>query len=156
MSVSHHTARQVRELHLGRNWTAVNMKAVLADVSWEDALRKPFGFNSIASLTYHTGYYIRASIPVLTGGPLEDDDAFAFDHPSIASQEDWEKLRDTIIAEGVQWADLIEQFPEDRLWEIFSQEFYGTFFRNFHGIAEHAYYHLGQIVLIKKLLAQSS
>ena len=34
-------------------------------------------------------------------------------------------------------------------------EKYGTYYRNFHGLIEHAHYHLGQIVLIKKLVAAS-
>jgi hypothetical protein len=29
---------------------------------------------------------------------------------------------------------------------------YGNYYRNLHGIIEHTHYHLGQIVLIKKLL----
>jgi len=32
------------------------------------------------------------------------------------------------------------------------EEKYGNYYRNFHGIIEHCHYHLGQIVLIKKML----
>ena len=34
----------------------------------------------------------------------------------------------------------------------FVDEKYGTYSRNINGILEHSYYHLGQIVLIKKLV----
>ena len=51
-------------------------------------------------------------------------------------------------------ANLIEQLPESRLWEDFSDNKYGNYYRNLHGIIEHCHYHLGQIVLIKKLLQQ--
>jgi len=51
---------------------------------------------------------------------------------------------------------LIEQLPEAKLGEIFSEEKYGTYYRNIHGIIEHTHYHLGQIVLIKKILLQST
>ncbi len=44
----------------------------------------------------------------------------------------------------------IEQLPESKLWETFSDEKYGNYYRNIHGIIEHIHYHLGQIVLIKK------
>ncbi|GAA4794839.1 hypothetical protein GCM10023231_24020 [Olivibacter ginsenosidimutans] len=36
--------------------------------------------------------------------------------------------------------------------EIFIDEQYGTYLRNIEGVIEHGYYHLGQIVLIKKLI----
>jgi len=38
------------------------------------------------------------------------------------------------------------------LTDDFTDEKYGTYQRNLIGILEHSYYHLGQIVLIKKLL----
>ena len=40
--------------------------------------------------------------------------------------------------------------------ENFVDEKYGTFQRNIEAMIEHSYYHLGQIVLIKKMLLQSS
>jgi len=49
---------------------------------------------------------------------------------------------------------LIEQLPESQLWVTFSQEKYGNYYRNLHGIIEHIHYHLGQIVLIKKIILQ--
>jgi hypothetical protein len=58
------------------------------------------------------------------------------------------------------WADaenfeiLIEQLPESKLGETFFDEKYGTYYRNLHGIIEHTHYHLGQIVLIKKIILQ--
>ncbi len=50
----------------------------------------------------------------------------------------------------------IEQLPESKLWETFSDEKYGNYYRNIHGIIEHSHYHLGQIVLIKKILLQAN
>ncbi len=48
----------------------------------------------------------------------------------------------------------MEQLPEHKLWEDFTDKKYGNYYRNFHGIIEHSHYHLGQIVLIKKILLQ--
>jgi hypothetical protein len=49
---------------------------------------------------------------------------------------------------------LIEQLPEGKLGETFFDEKYGNYYRNLHGVIEHTHYHLGQIVLIKKILLQ--
>jgi hypothetical protein len=46
--------------------------------------------------------------------------------------------------------------PDAKLTEYFSEEKYGNWYRNLHGIIEHAHYHLGQIVLLKKLIREKS
>jgi hypothetical protein len=42
--------------------------------------------------------------------------------------------------------------PNDKLDSVFVYEKYGSYRRNIDAIIEHAYYHLGQIVLIKKMI----
>ena len=49
---------------------------------------------------------------------------------------------------------LIQQLPEHQLWETFAKGEYGNYYRNIQGVTEHVHYHLGQIVLIKKMLLQ--
>jgi hypothetical protein len=49
-------------------------------------------------------------------------------------------------------AMLIEQLPEQKLNENLPGNKYGTWLRNIEGAIEHCHYHLGQIVLIKKIL----
>jgi hypothetical protein len=46
----------------------------------------------------------------------------------------------------------ISELPETILWENFTSEKYGNYYRNLQGIIEHTHYHLGQIVIIKKML----
>jgi hypothetical protein len=54
------------------------------------------------------------------------------------------------------FAGLIERLPESRLGETFADEKYGNYYRNIQGVIEHTHYHLGQIVLLKKLLLQTN
>jgi hypothetical protein len=54
------------------------------------------------------------------------------------------------------FARLIEQMPNEQLSQVFTDQKYGTYARNIDAMIEHAYYHLGQIVLIKKLLLSDS
>jgi len=51
---------------------------------------------------------------------------------------------------------LIENTPDDKLDQNFIHEKYGTYQKNMDGMIEHCYYHLGQIVLIKKLLTKNN
>lgn len=144
-------AKQFRDLHFGGNWTAVNMKESLADVSWQQATTKVESLNTIATLVYHTNYYVDVVTKVLQGKPLDAKDEYSFNHPPIQSQEDWETLLNKTWEDAENFAILIEQLPESKLWETFINEKYGNYYRNFHGIIQHTHYHLGQIVLIKKL-----
>ena len=72
--------------------------------------------------------------------------------PPIRSAEDWEQLLYQIWVDSEKFAALIEQLPERRLWETFAEEKYSNYCRNIHGIIGHTHCHLGQSVLIKKLL----
>lgn len=148
-------AKHLRDVHFGGNWTWVNLKDTLAGVDWQQATQKVHSFNTIATLVFHINYYVEAVTKVLEGGPLDSNDKFAFDHPPINSQEDWEKLVAKSWADVEKFAGLIEKLPDSQLGEIFVEEKYGTYQRNFLGIIEHAHYHLGQIVLLKKLVSGS-
>jgi len=154
--VTQYIAKHFREIHFGTNWTWSNLKDTLSNVTWQEATTKIDGFNTIAALAYHINYYIDAVIPVLKGGTLDASDKFAFDVPPMRSQEDWQTLLDKMWRDAKTFADLVEQFPEDKLFDIFSEEKYGNYYRNFHGIIEHSHYHLGQIVVLKKLIQQKS
>lgn len=56
--------------------------------------------------------------------------------------------------EAELFAQEIEKLDELKLYDVFSEEKYGNYFRNLLGIIEHSHYHLGQISLIKKLIRQ--
>ena len=155
MNLTAQIAKQLRDLHFGGNWTWSNLKDQLSDVTWEQATTKVYSFNTIAVLVFHTNYFVDAVLKVLRGGPLDAKDKYSFDHPPIQSQEDWDKMLDKVWTDAETFATLIEQMPESKLWEDFSDNKYGNYYRNIHGIIEHTHYHLGQIVLIKKLLLQA-
>ena len=155
MDVSAQIATQLRAVYFGGNWTSVNLKETLMDVTWQQATTQVYSFNTIATLVYHTNYYISAVAKVLQGEPLNAHDKYSFDHPPVLSQEGWETLLIKTWNNVQNFANLIKQLPESKLWETFAEERYGTYYRNLHGIIEHTHYHLGQIVLIKKLLLQT-
>ncbi len=46
----------------------------------------------------------------------------------------------------------MENMTDEKLSEGFIDEKYGTYHRNIDVMIEHTYYHLGQIILIKKLI----
>ena len=152
MNLSEQIAKHFRDVHFGGNWTSVNLKDSLADLTWQQATTQVYSLNTIAALVYHINYYVSAVLKVLQGEPLNAHDKYSFDLPPIKSQEDWQKLLDKTRTEAKHFANLIEQLPESKLAEDLSDKKYGNYYRNLHGIIEHTHYHLGQIVLIKKII----
>jgi hypothetical protein len=88
--------------------------------------------------------------------PLNAKDEYSFSHTPINSEEDWQALLNKTFTEAENFASFVEKLPELKLFEDFTDEKYGNYYRNIHGIIEHTHYHLGQIVLIKKLLIQNN
>lgn len=154
MSITKQLAKHLREIHFGNNWTESNLKDNLSDLTWQQATQQVEGINSIATLTYHSTYFVTALLNALEGKPLNSKDVESFKLPKIQSQKDWEQLLAKAWQNAENAAYLIEQLPESKLLEDFVDSKYGNYYSNISGIIEHLHYHLGQIVLIKKSLKQ--
>jgi hypothetical protein len=76
--------------------------------------------------------------------------------PPIQSEDEWNKLLSKTWSEAETFAGLVEKLPDEKLSVDLADKKYGSYYRNLHGIVEHAHYHLGQILLIKKILADTS
>jgi uncharacterized damage-inducible protein DinB len=153
MNTPAHIAKHFREVHFGGNWTCVNLRDTLSDVSLGQAITKIPSFNTIAALTFHINYYVSAVLNVLQGGPLEAHDTYSYEVPAMAEEKEWQALLEKSWKDAEAFAFLLEQIPEEQLWKNLADEKYGTWYRNLHGIIEHTHYHLGQIVILKKLVA---
>ena len=155
-TISFQIAKALREIHFGNNWTDVNLKDTLNGVTFKEASAKLHSFNTIAVLVFHINYYIDRVLPVLKGEKLIAKDSDAFTHPPLQNENDWQQLVDKTWKQAEEFAGLIEKIPDEKLFETFVSEKYGNYYRNLTGIIEHAHYHLGQIVLIKKILKEEA
>ena len=146
-------AKRFREVVLNGTWVAgTNFRDQLTNVSAEQATQKIGSLNTIALLASHIHYYISGILNVLEGGTLDIRDKFSFDFPAVKSQEDWEKVLNKFWNDSEKFANLVEQMTEEKLNGDFTDRMYGSYQRNINAMIEHCYYHLGQIVLIKKLI----
>lgn len=129
-----------------------NIKEQIIDLNYKEATRKVGSLNSIADLTFHISYYLAGVSNVLRGGTLDIKDKFSFNYEPIQNEEDWQQLINKFIMDCRDFVSLMKDFDETDLKAMFVKEEYGDYLRNVNGIIEHAYYHFGQIVLIKKLI----
>jgi len=156
MNISQQIAKHINEVYFGGNWTCSNLKDQLQAVDLNIATTQISNLNTIATLAYHIHYFVLAQTEVLEGRTLNAKDALSFDHPTYETEEDWEQWKENIFKEAEHFIELIKDFPEEKLHDFFQEEKYGIKYRNFHGLIEHTHYHLGQIALLKKLIAQKA
>ncbi|RLJ80716.1 DUF1572 domain-containing protein [Pedobacter alluvionis] len=153
MKKSDFIANRLREIFLNGYWIAnTNYRDQLEEITWQQAIHQVENLNTIAALTYHINYYLLGLLHVFNGGPLEIKDQYSYNLPPIYSEADWKKLVNDFLTNASVFAITVEKMPDEKLDEIFVTEKYGTHLRNIEAVIEHSYYHLGQIVLIKKLI----
>lgn len=152
MNSSQQLAQHLRQVHTGGNWTSVNLKDTLAGITVDQANTKVESFHTIAELVFHINYYISEVLKVLKGSPLTAHDQFSFNISPPETEEEWQKLLQKVFTDAELFAQEVEKLPESTLTEPFTNEKYGTYYRNMLGIIEHTHYHLGQIALLKKMI----
>jgi hypothetical protein len=146
-------ADRFREVLLNGTWVAnTNFKDQLADVSFQEATTVVESLNTIALLSFHINYYIAGIQNVFDGGTLDIRDKYSFDLPVLQSEQDWINLKIKLFNDAEIFANSIEKLSDDKLPLDFVDAKYGTYQRNLDGMIEHCYYHLGQVVLLKKIL----
>lgn len=149
-------ANRFKETILNGTWIAnTNYKDQLENLDWKIATTQVKNLNTISLLAQHIHYYIDGINNVFKGGTLDIKDKFSFDFPPINSQQEWQDFLSKFWNTTEEFACFVAQMPDEKLDEVFVDAKYGTYQRNIDAMIEHSYYHLGQIVLIKKILNQN-
>ncbi|MEL6639070.1 MAG: DinB family protein [Bacteroidota bacterium] len=147
---------RLREVLLNGTWIAnTNYQDQLRQVDWQQATQQVGHLNTIAHLTFHINYYLAGILDFFRGGELSIRDKYSFDLPPITSAAEWQALRAELLANAEAFAQHVESLSEEQLAAPFVKAEYGDYRRNIEGMIEHCYYHLGQIVIIRKLLSSN-
>jgi hypothetical protein len=149
--VSKEIADRFRGVYFGGNYTSSSFQDHIADVDWKMATKQFEGVNNIATLTHHLSYFVREGLDVLKG-KKPDTNPDSFRCPPFNGSSAWHEYKTQVIIEGERFAKLLEELPDSQLEEDYIKPEYGSYYHNLHGIIEHTHYHLGQIVLLKKLI----
>ncbi len=145
-------AKRFSDVILHNSWVANNSyKNQLTDLPLEVVLLKYQSLHSIAALAQHVHYYIAGLLNVFNGGNLDIKDIYSFDFAPIDTLEQWHSFLAVFWTDASAFSRKLQEMDEDTLNSIFVKKEYGTYHFNINTLIEHSYYHLGQIVLIKKL-----
>ena len=151
MKLNKYLANRLKEIFTEGKWVlGTNFKEQIIDLDWKQATQKIDDFNTIADLTFHIDYYIAGVKKVLKGGTLDIRDKYSFDYPPIKSEQDWQNLVSKFCLDADEFIELVENMSEEKILSDFVDKQYGTYCLNIDAMIEHTYYHLGQIILIKK------
>lgn len=146
-------ANRLREVILSGTWIAnTNIKDQIENLDYTIANKQVKSLNTIVILAQHIHYYVSGIKNVFINGHLEIRDKFSFDFPPITSQKQWESFQNLFWKDTEELIQHINGLSDSELQKPFIEEKYGSYQRNLDGLIEHAYYHLGQIVLIKKMI----
>ena len=149
-------ARRLREVLVDGEWIAnTNFADQVLRTSWKQATYQVGSLNTISALTFHINYYLGGVLDVLNGGDLTISDRFSFQMHPISSESDWDHLRQQFLLSAKALESKLLRFPDIMLDQVFVKPEYGTYQRNIEGVIEHSYYHLGQVVLIRKLALEA-
>lgn len=156
MSITEAIAQHIIDVHEGENWTEVTIKETLSDVTVYEATKVPaFTPNNIAALLFHITFYSNIADERLKGNNPQIDEHNGFNVPALKTEDDWLKLKEDNLQAARKLAEAIRQTHEAKLFEPIVINGSSTY-KTLHGIAEHAHYHLGQMMLIKKWIRSGS
>lgn len=156
MKISSHIAQHLLDVYTGGNWTEVSLAQTIAGISLQEAVTvTPASPNSIAAIIHHLDFWNRVMIQRLQGIQPEIPEANGFDVPVLNTDADWKRLVKATLASASELAVAISHTEDSQL----EQPIVGgsaSVYKNVQGTVEHIHYHLGQIVILKKLAAKSS
>jgi len=156
MNINEYLANRLREILLSGKWViGTNFKEQIEDLTWVEATKQVESFNSISDITFHINYYLSGVMDVFNGGDLTIRDKYSFDASEIKSEKDWNLRKEKFVRDSESFIQLVENMAAERLMDVFVKEEYGSFYRSVDVIIEHTYYHLGQIILIKKKIREA-
>jgi uncharacterized damage-inducible protein DinB len=129
-------------------WHGPSLKEALADVTPEMALKKLPPAHSIIELISHMTSWRIFTLKKLRG----DIEYSVSDELNFPATTDWQKVLQDLEESQHNLINAMESFPEEKLKELVPHATHRyTYYTLLHGIIHHDLYHLGQIMLLKKL-----
>jgi uncharacterized damage-inducible protein DinB len=144
-------AEHLLELFHGKNWTDVSLTDAVSDIKYKEAFAHTKASpNSIASIVQHLAFWNRVMMARLKGVRTEIPKDNGFGISGLETQEKWQEILKDNSQSAEDLANAIKSFDERKLQDPILTG-YPSVYKSLHGLIEHGYYHLGQIVSIKKL-----
>lgn len=141
-----------QSIYNGNPWLEVTLTHTLENVNAEQAYRKinP-NLNTIWEIVNHLIQWRRNILSRMQGEIVITPDHNYFVPVLDPSEAAWEQSLQNLAKTQEAWNAFFEDFDDADLAKIYVNNGH-TYYEHIHGIIQHDVYHLGQIVILKKLL----
>ncbi|WP_281232324.1 DinB family protein [Flavobacterium gelatinilyticum] len=152
MSENKRISALYQSIYNGNPWLEVNLADTLKNVNAEQAYRKinP-NLNTIWEIVNHLIQWRRNILQRMQGETIITPDHNYFVPVLDPSEAAWEQSLQTLAKTQEAWNTFFEDFDDADLTKIYVNNGH-TYYEHIHGIIQHDVYHLGQIVILKKML----
>jgi len=138
----------------GEAWYGDSLRKILEGVTAKQALAHPMpNTHSIWELLRHLEAWVKFALGAVDGVPIPAWPAMPveLDWPPVTetSEAAWKQVVGSFFSNHSKLVETIRAFPGERLDAIVPGRTY-NFYRLFQSTTQHAVYHSGQIVLLKK------
>ena len=152
MKITSLIAQHLTDVHEGNNWTDVNIADTLKDVTADEAMMVTKASpNTIASLLHHITFWNRLMIKRMRGVNVLVDEHNGYNVPPLQTEDDWQQQQIDNNLSAHELAASMAGFDESKLFEPLLKDG-SSAYKNFQGTVEHVHYHLGQMLILKKLI----
>ncbi len=150
---SERISKMFADLYAGNPWIEVTITDTLKNLTAEKVYKRPAqGINSIWEIVNHLINWRVTILKRLQGETIPSPPNNYFEPVKDKSAESWEATLKRLSETQSGWDELLSNMKQDKYDEHYPN--YGYSVCEFiNGILQHDAYHLGQIVLIKKLIA---
>ncbi len=140
----------LQHIYHGQPWLDVTLLEHLREVNAEQATRRVQHSHNIWELVNHLIFWHQNVIRKLQGEkPEQDGDLPDFYLPENHGEDNWSATLQRLDHSVTLMVETIRNFPEERLYLTVPNTQHNAYYY-IQGILQHAAYHLGQIVLLRK------
>ncbi|MFI5218027.1 MAG: DinB family protein [Bacteroidia bacterium] len=152
MTETHRINKLFTDLYNGNPWIDVTIDETLKNITAVQAAKKvSMQLNSIWEIVNHIISWRENVLQRVQGSVINTPDDNYFTLVKDTSEAEWENTLKKLKVSQQKWISFIENFNEINFEKIYPKNNM-TYYEHIQGLLQHDAYHLGQIVLIKKLL----
>lgn len=152
MKESERIKKLFEDLYNGNPWIDVTIMGTLKNISAKHAAKKIFpDRNSIWQIVNHLTSWRENVLLRVQGNEIISPNNNYFMEITDSSETAWEEALERLANSQKQWTDFLKNFNESQFDKIYPSNKM-TYYEHIHGILQHDAYHLGQIVLLSKLV----
>ena len=152
MKETERIAKLFEDLYNSTPWIDVNLLGTLKRISAKQASKKISpNWNSIWEITNHIISWRENVLERVQGRVLQTPADNYFSEIRETTENDWKETLKKLEDSQQQWLQVLKDFNEDNFSKIYPNN-QMTYYEHIHGILQHDAYHLGQIVLLAKVV----